>query len=59
MFGNLEAAPQTNRPEATRYGWRNRMNRCRPSEGSYPIASWQAFDREYGLKETRVDTPSQ
>ena len=58
MFGNLEAAPQINRPEATRYGWQNRMLRCRP-EGSYPIASWQAFVRNYGLKETRVSTEYQ
>jgi hypothetical protein len=58
MFGNVEAAPQTNRPEAIRYGWFNRMNRCRP-EGSYPIASWQASVRNYGLKETRVSTEYQ
>jgi hypothetical protein len=35
------------------------MIRCRPSEGSYPIASWQAFVRQYGLKETTVSTEYQ
>jgi hypothetical protein len=29
---------------------------CRRSEGSYPIASWQAFVRNYGLKEAKVDS---
>jgi hypothetical protein len=56
MFANLAAAPQTARPAASRYRWDNRMIHCGASESKYPIASWQAFVRNYGLKETRVDT---
>jgi hypothetical protein len=56
MFANLAAAPQTARPAASGHGWHNRMIDCRASEGSYPIASWQAFVRNYGLKETSVDS---
>jgi len=60
MFANLAAAPQTARPAASRYGgWENRMIHCRASEGRYPIASWRAFVRNYGLKETMVSTEYQ
>src|SRR6516164_1437520 len=59
MFANLAAAPPTARPTASRYGWENRMIHCRVGEGSYPIASWQAFVRNYGLKETTVSTEYQ
>ena len=60
MFANLAAAPPTARPAASRSGgWYNRMIHCRASEGSYPIASWQAFARNYGLKETTVSTEYQ
>jgi hypothetical protein len=60
MFANLAAAPQTARPAASMYGgWESRVIGCRASEGSYPIASWQAFVRQYGLKETRVSTEYQ
>jgi hypothetical protein len=55
MFADLAATPQTARPAASRM-WHNRMIDCRASEGSYPIASWQAFVRNYGLKETKVDS---
>jgi len=54
MFADLAAAPQTACPAASGHAWHNRMIDCRRSEGSYPIASWQAFVRNYGLKETRV-----
>lgn len=57
MFANLVAAPQIARPAASMYGgWENRMVHCRAGEGSYPIASWQAFVRNYGLKEAKVDS---
>jgi hypothetical protein len=58
MFANLAAAPRTARPAATTM-WENRMIHCRASEGSYPIASWQAFVRNYGLKEISVSTEYQ
>ena len=58
MFADLAATPQTARPAASRM-WHNRMIYCRASEGRYPIASWQAFVRNYGLKETRVSTEYQ
>ena len=56
MFADLAAAPQTARPAVSGHGWHNRMIDCRASEGSYPIASWQAFVRNYGLKEAKVYT---
>jgi hypothetical protein len=56
MFADLAAASQTARPAASGHGWHNRMIGCRASEGSYPIASWQAFVRNYGVKETKVDS---
>ena len=55
MFANLAAAPQTARPAATTM-WESRLIHCRASEGRYPIASWQAFVRNYGVKETKVDS---
>jgi hypothetical protein len=56
MFANLAAAPQTARPAVSGHVWHNRMIHCRASEGRYPIASWQAFVRNYGVKETKVDS---
>jgi hypothetical protein len=53
MFANLAAAPQTARPAATTM-WESRLIHCRASEGRYPIASWQAFVRNYGVKENKV-----
>ena len=55
MFANLAAAPQTARPAATTM-WESRLIHCRASEGRYPIASWQAFVRNYGVKENKVYT---
>ena len=56
MFADLAAAPQTARPAVSGHGWHNRMIGCRASEGRYPIASWQAFARNYGVKENKVYT---
>ena len=58
MFANLAAAPQTARPAATTM-LESRLIHCRASEGRFPIASWQAFVRNYGLKETTVSTEYQ
>ena len=58
MFANLAAAPQTARPAATTM-LESRLIHCRASEGRYPIASWQAFVRNYGLRETTVSTEYQ
>ena len=55
MFANLAAAPQTARPAATTM-LESRLIHCRASEGKYPIASWQAFVRNYGVKENKVYT---
>ena len=55
MFANLAAAPQTARPAATTM-LESRLIHCRASEGRFPIASWQAFVRNYGVKENKVYT---